>query len=95
MSGILTAASGSAAGSRGFSFDPFSTLGWAVPFLMLTPLAMFVTGIAVIGVARRRPRGDEMLVDIAVEVRRYEMLRFGSFTGFKPPPPRSCPTPSR
>ena len=32
------------------------------PF-MLSTLAMFVTGIAVLGVARRRPKGDEMLVD--------------------------------
>ena len=35
------------------------------PF-MLSTLAMFVTGIAVIWVARRRPRGDEMLVNTAV-----------------------------
>jgi cation:H+ antiporter len=35
------------------------------PF-MLSTLAMFVTGIAVLGVARRRPNGDEMLVDAGV-----------------------------
>ena len=52
MSGILTAASGTAAGSRAFSFDPFSTLPWAVPLLMLAPLAMFV--IAISGVRTRR-----------------------------------------
>jgi cation:H+ antiporter len=35
------------------------------PF-MLSTLAMFVTGIAVLGVARRRPKGDEMIVDTGV-----------------------------
>jgi cation:H+ antiporter len=35
------------------------------PF-MLSTLAMFVTGIAVLGVARKRPKGDEMLVDTRV-----------------------------
>jgi cation:H+ antiporter len=35
------------------------------PF-MLSTLAMFVTGIAVLGVARGRPKGDEMLVDTRV-----------------------------
>src|SRR3977135_897727 len=34
--------------------------------VLLSTLAMFVTGIAVIWVAQRRPRGDEMLGDSAV-----------------------------
>ena len=37
------------------------------PF-MLSTLAMFVTGVAVLGVARRRTTGDEMLVDTGVLV---------------------------
>ena len=52
MSGILAAASGIGAGSRGFTFDPFSALPWAVSLLMLAPLAMFV--VAISGVRTRR-----------------------------------------
>ena len=52
MSGILTAASGAAAASRGFTFDPFTTLPWAVPLLLLGPLATFVGALS--GVRTRR-----------------------------------------
>jgi cation:H+ antiporter len=44
------------------------------PF-MLSTLAMFVTGIAVLYVARKRPRGDDMPVDTAVLA--HDMRFFG------------------
>jgi cation:H+ antiporter len=44
------------------------------PF-MLSTLAMFVTGVAVLAVARRRPRGDDMPVD--TKVLAHDMRYFG------------------
>jgi NADH:ubiquinone oxidoreductase subunit 5 (subunit L)/multisubunit Na+/H+ antiporter MnhA subunit len=45
---ILAAASGAASGSRasGFTFDPASTLPWAVPILLIVPLATFVLALS-------------------------------------------------
>src|SRR4029078_4994067 len=45
------------------------------PF-MLSTLAMFVTGIAVLAVRKNRPKGDEMAVD--TEVLPHEMRYLGS-----------------
>jgi NADH:ubiquinone oxidoreductase subunit 5 (subunit L)/multisubunit Na+/H+ antiporter MnhA subunit len=66
VSGILTAASGTAAGPRGFSFDPFSALPWAVPLLMLAPLATFV--IAISGVRTRRSASNLAMFSAVVSL---------------------------
>ncbi|MGH7763885.1 MAG: proton-conducting transporter membrane subunit [Candidatus Dormibacteraceae bacterium] len=48
------AASGSASGSRpsGFTFDPASALSWAVPLMVIAPLAAFVLAISSIRTRR-------------------------------------------
>jgi NADH:ubiquinone oxidoreductase subunit 5 (subunit L)/multisubunit Na+/H+ antiporter MnhA subunit len=55
LGNILTAASGAASGSRaagGFNFDPSTTLPWAVPLIVMTPLVAFV--LAATSVRTRR-----------------------------------------
>src|SRR5437016_14329623 len=52
---IIAAASGAASSTRassGFTFDPSTTLPWAVPALLIAPLAMFI--IALSSVRTRR-----------------------------------------
>ena len=49
MVGILEAASGTASGTRhngGFTFDPSTTLAWAVPLILLAPLAGFILALS-------------------------------------------------
>src|SRR5207253_8579596 len=44
---IVAAASGAASGARsGFNFDPASTLPWAVPVLLILPMATFVLALS-------------------------------------------------
>jgi len=46
---LIAAASGAASGPRpstGFHFDPATTLGWAVPLILIAPLAAFVTAVS-------------------------------------------------
>jgi NADH:ubiquinone oxidoreductase subunit 5 (subunit L)/multisubunit Na+/H+ antiporter MnhA subunit len=75
VSGILTAASGTAAGSRAFSFDPFSTLPWAVPLLMLAPLAMFV--IAISGVRTRRSASNLAMFGAVISLADTLLIGWG------------------
>ena len=75
MSGIFTAASGTAAGSRTFSFDPFSTLPWAVPLLMLAPLAMFV--VAISGVRTRRSASNLAMFGAVVSLADTLLIGWG------------------
>jgi NADH:ubiquinone oxidoreductase subunit 5 (subunit L)/multisubunit Na+/H+ antiporter MnhA subunit len=75
VSGIFTAASGTAAGSRAFSFDPFSTLPWAVPLLMLAPLAMFV--IAISGVRTRRSASNLAMFGAVVSLADTLLIGWG------------------
>ena len=51
---LFTAASGAASGSRagGFTFDPATTLPWAVPLILIAPLGALV--LALTGVRTRR-----------------------------------------
>ena len=61
---ILAAASGSAssprAGGGGFHFDPATTLGWAVPLILLAPMAAFV--VAVSSVRTRRASANTAML---------------------------------
>jgi NADH:ubiquinone oxidoreductase subunit 5 (subunit L)/multisubunit Na+/H+ antiporter MnhA subunit len=46
---LIEAASGAASSPRpsgGFHFDPATTLGWAVPLILIAPLAAFVTAVS-------------------------------------------------
>jgi NADH:ubiquinone oxidoreductase subunit 5 (subunit L)/multisubunit Na+/H+ antiporter MnhA subunit len=51
---VLAAASGAASGARqsGFSFDPSSTLPWAVPVLLIVPFVSFLLAISSIRTRR-------------------------------------------
>lgn len=52
---IFAAASGAASGTRppsGFTFDPATTLQWAVPFVLLAPFAAFVLAVSSIRTRR-------------------------------------------
>jgi NADH:ubiquinone oxidoreductase subunit 5 (subunit L)/multisubunit Na+/H+ antiporter MnhA subunit len=51
---IFAAASGAASGARpsGFTFDPSSTLPWAVPFVLLAPFASFLLAVSSIRTRR-------------------------------------------
>jgi NADH:ubiquinone oxidoreductase subunit 5 (subunit L)/multisubunit Na+/H+ antiporter MnhA subunit len=64
--GIAAAASGAASGSRpsSFTFDPSTTLGWAVPLIVLAPLAAFV--IAITSVRTRRASANLTLFGATV-----------------------------
>lgn len=56
MSPVFAAASGAASGARpasaGFTFDPASTLQWAVPFILLAPFAAFLLAVSSIRTRR-------------------------------------------
>ncbi|HEY2599454.1 MAG TPA: proton-conducting transporter membrane subunit [Candidatus Dormibacteraeota bacterium] len=75
ISGALTAASGAAAGPRTFSFDPFSTLPWAVPLLLLAPVAMFV--IAISGVRTRRSASNVAMLGAVVSLADTLLVGWG------------------
>lgn len=62
VSHLATAASGAASGSRpsSFTFDPASTLGWAVPVIVMAPLAAFV--IALTSVRTRRSSANLAMI---------------------------------
>ena len=53
---VFAAASGAASGARpspaGFTFDPASTLAWAVPFVLLAPFAAFLLAVSSIRTRR-------------------------------------------
>jgi NADH:ubiquinone oxidoreductase subunit 5 (subunit L)/multisubunit Na+/H+ antiporter MnhA subunit len=59
---VATAASGAASGSRPstFTFDPASALGWAVPLVLMAPLAAFV--IALTSVRTRRSSANLAMI---------------------------------
>jgi NADH-quinone oxidoreductase subunit L len=60
---LIAAASGAASSPRpsgGFHFDPATTLGWAVPLILLAPLAAFV--IAVSSVRTRRASANTAML---------------------------------
>ena len=63
---ILAAASGAASSTRpsGFNFDPTTTLPWAVPFVLITPLAFFL--IALTSVRTRRSSAATAMFGIFV-----------------------------
>jgi NADH:ubiquinone oxidoreductase subunit 5 (subunit L)/multisubunit Na+/H+ antiporter MnhA subunit len=77
VSGILAAASGTATASRsgGFSLDPFLTLPWAVPLLLLAPLAMFV--VAVSGVRTRRSASNLAMFGAVVSLADALLIGWG------------------
>lgn len=59
------AASGAATGARqGFSFDPASTLGWAVPLTLIAPLAAFA--LAATSVRTRRSAANMAMLGAVV-----------------------------
>lgn len=67
MFGVLTAASGAASGARstGFTFDPANTLGWAVPLILLAPLAGFLLALSSVR-TRRSSANLAMLASVVM-----------------------------
>lgn len=64
---ILTAASGAATAARaGFTFDPFTTLGWAVPVVLIAPLAAFA--MAASGVRTRRSASNLSMLGAVISL---------------------------
>jgi NADH:ubiquinone oxidoreductase subunit 5 (subunit L)/multisubunit Na+/H+ antiporter MnhA subunit len=64
VAGVLTAASGAATGPRGFNFDPFTALPWALPLVLMAPLIAFV--LAVSGVRTRRASSNLAMLGAVV-----------------------------
>src|SRR5207249_9033006 len=61
---LAAAASGAATSPRpstggGFHFDPATTLGWAVPLMVMAPLAAFVIAISSVRTRRGSVRSEE------------------------------------
>jgi NADH:ubiquinone oxidoreductase subunit 5 (subunit L)/multisubunit Na+/H+ antiporter MnhA subunit len=71
----VTAASGAASGARPGLFDPFSTLAWAVPILVIAPLAAFV--IAITGVRTRRSASNTALFGAVVSLLATLLVGWG------------------
>jgi NADH:ubiquinone oxidoreductase subunit 5 (subunit L)/multisubunit Na+/H+ antiporter MnhA subunit len=73
---IATAASGAASGSRpGFTFDPATTLGWAVPLIVIAPLAAFV--IAVSSVRTRRSSANLAVIGVVTSMLATLLVGWG------------------
>jgi len=75
---ILAAASGAASGPRapgGFHFDPASTLGWAVPLILIAPLAAFI--IAVSSVRTRRGSTNTALLGALLSLAATVLVAWG------------------
>jgi NADH:ubiquinone oxidoreductase subunit 5 (subunit L)/multisubunit Na+/H+ antiporter MnhA subunit len=73
---ILTAASGAATGARaGFTFDPFTTLGWAVPVVLIAPLAAFA--MAASGVRTRRSASNLSMLGAVVSLLTTILVGWG------------------
>jgi NADH:ubiquinone oxidoreductase subunit 5 (subunit L)/multisubunit Na+/H+ antiporter MnhA subunit len=74
------AASGAASGPRpsttgGFHFDPATTLGWAVPLMVIAPLAAFV--IAVSSVRTRRGAANTAMLGAVVALAATLLVGWG------------------
>ena len=65
---MLGAASGAASGARtsGFTFDPSTTLPWAVPFLLLVPMVSFL--LALSSIRTRRSASTMAMLGTIVEL---------------------------
>jgi NADH:ubiquinone oxidoreductase subunit 5 (subunit L)/multisubunit Na+/H+ antiporter MnhA subunit len=76
---ILAAASGAASSPRpsggGFHFDPATTLGWAVPLILLAPLAAFV--VAVSSVRTRRASANTAMLGTLVALAATLLVGWG------------------
>ena len=73
---ILAAASGAANAARaGFTFDPFTTLGWAVPVVLIAPLAAFA--MAVSGVRTRRSASNLSMLGAVVSLLTTILVGWG------------------
>jgi NADH-quinone oxidoreductase subunit L len=75
MRDILTQASGAATAPRGLTFDPFTTVQWAVPLLLLAPLAAFL--LAVSGVRTRRSASNLALLGAVVSLLATLLVGWG------------------
>src|SRR5205807_4631435 len=77
-SSILAAASHAATSPRaggGFHFDPATTLGWAVPLIILAPLGAFV--IAISSVRTRLAATNTTLLGVAVSLAASLLVGWG------------------
>ncbi len=76
---ILAAASGAATAARpsggGFHFDPATTLGWAVPLILIAPLAAFV--IAVSSVRTRRASANTAMLGTLLSLAATLLVGWG------------------
>ena len=77
---ILAAASGAASSPRpstGFHFDPATALGWAVPVILLAPLAAFV--VAVSSVRTRRASANTAMLGTLLAFAATLLVGWGLF----------------
>ncbi|HEY1421004.1 MAG TPA: proton-conducting transporter membrane subunit [Candidatus Dormibacteraeota bacterium] len=74
---MLTAASGAASGARstGFTFDPASTLSWAVPLMVIAPLASFV--LAISSIRTRRSSSNMAMIGAVVTLLATLLVGWG------------------
>jgi NADH:ubiquinone oxidoreductase subunit 5 (subunit L)/multisubunit Na+/H+ antiporter MnhA subunit len=76
---VLAAASGAATSPRtttaGFHFDPSTTLGWAVPLIVLAPLAAFV--VAVSSVRTRRASANTAMLGAVISLLATILVAWG------------------